>query len=206
MNILGKKIHSEFWFPQQIIICQDLDYKNIKTKILDYCKKKQKKDTTGRQHSNCLGWQSEDIFNENENKWIFDYITENVKPSFSTQFKFKDNTNFYINNLWINISQKYSSNDYHIHNGSDYSGCLYVQCDSNSGPIKFNPNITNNTDWMNFLHDDNKKTYHIYPSLEINPQEGMLLLFPSYLMHKVNNNISNKERISISFNINFKKL
>jgi uncharacterized protein (TIGR02466 family) len=59
---------------------------------------------------------------------------------------------------------------------------------------------------MNFLHDDYKKTYHIYPSLEINPQEGMLLLFPSYLMHKVNNNISNKERISISFNINFKKL
>ena len=35
----------------------------------------------------------------------------------------------------------------------------------------------------------------------ISPVEGSLVLFPSYLDHSVNENISNEERIVISFNI-----
>ena len=35
----------------------------------------------------------------------------------------------------------------------------------------------------------------------IKPKEGALVLFPSYLDHSVNENLSNKERIVISFNI-----
>ena len=36
----------------------------------------------------------------------------------------------------------------------------------------------------------------------IKPIEGYLILFPSYLEHSVNSNISKNERIVISFNIN----
>ena len=36
----------------------------------------------------------------------------------------------------------------------------------------------------------------------INPVEGGLILFPSYLDHSVNQNLSNEERIVVSFNIN----
>ena len=41
----------------------------------------------------------------------------------------------------------------------------------------------------------------------VNPKEGALVLFPSYLDHSVNENLSNDERIVISFNIRiaFKK-
>ena len=35
----------------------------------------------------------------------------------------------------------------------------------------------------------------------INPAEGGLVLFPSYLDHSVNENLSNEERIVISFNL-----
>jgi uncharacterized protein (TIGR02466 family) len=206
MTSFSKKIHSEFWFPQQIIICQDLEYKKLKNKFVDYCKKKQKEDPNGRNYSNSLGWQSNDISSEEiANSWVCEYLKENVEQSLHTQFNMKDGTNFSIDNFWINISHKYASNDYHIHNNCDYSGCLYIQSDSNSGAIKLNPNINNNTDWMNFLKDEYKNMYHIHPSVEFNPQEGVILLFPSYLMHKVNNNFSNKERISIAFNIKFFK-
>lgn len=196
--VVEKEIHSEFWFPQQIIVYQDLQFNKIKNKFVDYCKKNQKENSKGRVQSNCLGWQSEDLL---YNDFVKEYIKKSTEESFHTQFNIKNGTNFYINNFWINISPKYASNDYHIHNGSHYSGCLYIQCDSNSGAIKLNPNITVNTDWMNFLTEEYKNAYHIYPSAEFNPKEGMILLFPSYLPHKVNNNMSNKERISIAFNV-----
>ena len=35
----------------------------------------------------------------------------------------------------------------------------------------------------------------------INPKEGALVLFPSYVEHSVNENLSNEERIVVSFNI-----
>ena len=195
-----KEIHSEFWFPQQIIVYQDLKFKNIKNKFVEYCKKQQKVDIKGRVLSNCLGWQSDSICTDN---FVTDYIKENVRESLHTQFNMKVNTNFHIDNFWINMSPKYASNDYHIHNGSHYSGCLYIQCEPNCGSIKINPNINSNTDWMDFLTEEYKNSYHIYPSSEFTPKEGMMLLFPSYLPHKVNNNMSNKERISIAFNITF---
>ena len=39
----------------------------------------------------------------------------------------------------------------------------------------------------------------------VKPEPGMLVLFPSYLEHSVNPNLSDHERIVISFNISLKK-
>ena len=38
--------------------------------------------------------------------------------------------------------------------------------------------------------------------IKIEPEEGKLLLFPSYLNHAVEENLSDEDRIVISFNIN----
>lgn len=198
--LIEKEIHSEFWFPQQIIVSQDLKFEKVKNKFTNYCKKNQKEDFKGRSYSNCLGWQSKDISSKD---FVFEYLQEFINQSLSSQFSLKPNTNIRIDNFWINISNKYASNDYHVHNGSHYSGCLYVQCGKQSGNIKINPNLNYNTDWMNFLTEDYKNTYHIHPSVEIHPKEGMMIMFPSYLMHKVNNNLENIERISIAFNVSF---
>jgi len=198
--MIEKEIHSEFWFPQQIIVCQDLKFKEIKNNFVNYCKQKRKEDSKGREYSNCLGWQSKDIL---DNDFVYEYLDTSVKQCFTSQFDLKPETGFRITNFWINISPKYASNDYHIHNDSHYSGCLYIQCQKKSGEIKLNPNLSANTDWMNFLTDRYKDTYHIHPASSFKPKEGMMLFFPSYLMHKVNNNLENNERISISFNMNF---
>ena len=45
-----------------------------------------------------------------------------------------------------------------------------------------------------------EKSY--FNSFEI--EENVLLLFPSWLKHYVNPNLSNEDRISLSFNTNFK--
>lgn len=196
---------SEFWFPQQIIISQDLDFKDIKQKLVKFCKNQQLKDFVGRKLSNCNGWQSQDLYPNDETLWVYEYIMSLTKPAIYNEFDLESDTNFSIENMWINVSKQYSYNDYHSHLNSDYSGCLYIKCQENSGSIQFNPHLNNNTDWMNFLTSKYRSKTKINPSAQFNPQEGMILLFPSYLMHKVNTNLLDEDRISIAFNIKFFK-
>lgn len=195
-----KEIHSEFWFPQQIIVHQDLEFTKIKDNFLNYCELKRKEDPKGRSISNCLGWQSKNIF---DNDFVYEYISTSVNQCLVSQFEFKPEVSFEVTNFWVNISPKYASNDYHIHNGSSYSGCLYIQCQEKSGEIRLNPSLNCNAEWMDLLTDQYKDMYHLHSAVDFKPKEGMMLLFPSYLMHKVNNNLEDTERISISFNVIF---
>ena len=196
---------SQFWFPQQIIISQDLNFKNIKKKLVKFCKDQKLKDFVGRKLSNCNGWQSQDLYPTEDTLWVYEYLMSLTKPAIYNQLDLESDTNFSIENMWVNISKQYSYNDYHSHFNSDYSGCLYIQSKENSGSIQLNPNLNNNTDWMDFLTPEYKNKTKISPSAEFNPQEGMILLFPSYLMHKVNTNLVSDDRISIAFNIRFFK-
>ena len=42
-------------------------------------------------------------------------------------------------------------------------------------------------------------------AVEIAPKEGDLLIFPAYLSHAVNRNLSDEDRVVISFNIDISK-
>lgn len=196
---------SEFWFPQQIILSKDLEFDKIKKKLVNFCYSEKDKDEEGRRLSNCGGWQSNLIHPEEEYIWVYEYLMSLIRPAIYQQLNLIENTNFSIENFWINISNKHSYNDYHFHAGYDYSGCLYIQYEDDYGTIQFNPNLTHNTNWMNFLTEEYKSQTKIYPSVEFNPQEGMVLLFPAHLMHKVNSNLKQFDRISISFNISLFK-
>jgi ectoine hydroxylase-related dioxygenase (phytanoyl-CoA dioxygenase family) len=48
-----------------------------------------------------------------------------------------------------------------------------------------------------------KKENNAYLSYYFDPMEGGMILFPSHLAHRVNENKSDEDRISIAFNIKF---
>ena len=194
------RIHSEFWFPQQVIISDDSNFKKVKNKFLDYCKGEYKKDVKGEDKSNSLGWQSGNLPSKGV---VYEYIKQGMEACLRSQINFKENITFSLSNYWVNISPKYASNDYHFHGGSDYSGCLYIQGDKNCGTINLNPHLSCDTTWMDSVTYEYKTAYHIYPSAQFEAVEGRMILFPSYVMHKVHPNLSSKERISIAFNIGF---
>jgi hypothetical protein len=50
------------------------------------------------------------------------------------------------------------------------------------------------------LPDIKSKNFYNDRSYRITPQEGMILLFPSYLKHQVDYNKSNDTRLSLAFN------
>jgi len=103
---------------------------------------------------------------------------------------------FKITTSWFTKSQKSQSSNYHNHNNSMFSGILYLQTDENSGDISFE-------DFNNRRYKLNVKEYNIYNCTEyqIKPIDGLLILFPSEVHHKILKNNSNIVRHSLAFNI-----
>ena len=96
---------------------------------------------------------------------------------------------------WINV-QKTKTQYAHIHPYHQLSGVYYHTIKDNMGAIRFqNPNP-----YMSFMQFPEGP---LSPnSLSLQPEEGTLIIFPSWLQHGTLRNISNEERISLSFNIN----
>jgi uncharacterized protein (TIGR02466 family) len=102
-----------------------------------------------------------------------------------------------MSSSWLVRSLPGQESDWHIHANSLFSGVVYVKADENCGDISFrkDPDITS------FLQPPIKqKTIYNHRVRRFNPKTGMLLIFPSNILHKVEINNANFERISIAFN------
>ena len=99
-------------------------------------------------------------------------------------------------NLWFNVNGKANYNAIHNHHGAVLSGVFYVDVPENCGSIEF------------YRDDDSEyylpelKEYNSFTKQKhvIDPEPGMLLLFPGWTKHSVQPNRSQSDRVSISFN------
>ena len=110
-------------------------------------------------------------------------------------------------NFWINISGKHHYNRLHSHGNCFLSGAYYIKVPKNSGAIVFeNPscmfieNTFKKFDNWTFSGAEDFNSYNS-PEWRIEPLVGQLIMFPSYLRHYVEENQSDDDRISLSFNI-----
>ena len=103
---------------------------------------------------------------------------------------------------WVNINPPEAFNLKHNHPTSDLSGVLWLKCQKDCGNIVFDSPVGFQTyREVNSYRDDFKKENAIFKSYYYTPKEGRIIMFPSYLKHDVKKNISQEDRISVSFNI-----
>ena len=89
-------------------------------------------------------------------------------------------------------------NSEHVHDRM-FSGVFYLQVPEGSGRLVVqNPGINRMWDGCQMTSNKNQYTAEIS---NIEPVEGDILFFPSYLPHSVETNNHDEERISISFNV-----
>lgn len=188
----------EYWFSTPIW-CDDItgiDNKQIKKYIVKFSYKNK-----GRVLSNYGGWQSDDFYlNSNQNAELnnLSNVINNKLKECANTLKLKSNKNISVDNLWININHKEDSNLLHTHPGSFLSGVYYVSTPENCGRIVFqHPSELIDFWWQSFTECNSDITYS---NVNFEAKEGRLLIFPSWLKHYVQNNNSNKPRISIAFN------
>jgi uncharacterized protein (TIGR02466 family) len=94
---------------------------------------------------------------------------------------------------WMTLTSNGEYAHTHCHGDSDISGVYYLDSNSLDGNLFFqSPNKIMSTSTC---------FTHIPDATEIIPKTGLLLLFPGWLDHGVRTNITEHERISVSFNI-----
>ena len=100
--------------------------------------------------------------------------------------------------MWAIINKKNSYNVKHNHQNCYLSSAYYIKKPENSGDITFHDPKEAKT--YRFPEVE-KHTSYSAESITIKPKEGDLLIFPSYLYHNVGINLSDEERVVVSFNI-----
>jgi uncharacterized protein (TIGR02466 family) len=158
-----------------------------------------KKASTGRVVSNGGGWQSDNLDAGNpELAELFAEVQKRL-DEVHRAFEFNPATRQVITEAWININQKGHFNYSHDHPGSLFSGVYYVKGGADKGELELKTPITPHTYTISgdMVGGFNAFTGH---AMVIPPVTGDLLIFPSWLLHRVNMSQSDEERISIAFN------
>ena len=163
-----------------------------------FCLEK-KKSSPGRKVSNSGGWQSENL--DLATPELAELVAEVSKRLDEVHRAFEFNTELrqVITEAWININQKGHFNYSHDHPGSLFSAVYYVKGGPNKGELEFKTPITPHTYTISdeMVGGFNAFTGH---AMVIPPVTGDLLIFPSWLLHRVNMSRSEEDRISIAFN------
>jgi|TARA_R110000796_G_scaffold252621_1_gene388870 uncharacterized protein (TIGR02466 family) len=163
--------------------------------IINYLENEKQNNKEGRKHSNAGGYHTEFIPLDNP---IFQLLGESLTPHIEESWKLK---NFFFYNGWIIENSKGHFNMPHIHSLSAFSGVYYLKTNKDSGNLYFeNPNqIIEMMEYKNLSID--KEHTDLKPSHGIIPKDKDLILFPSFLRHGVEPNLSESNRIIMSFNI-----
>ena len=172
-------------------------FSEIQSDLIDYAYKLREKDPIASKKSNQGGWQSFD-FDVNDSDDILHNLLINCINKFP---RFKNNVYAFMD-AWVNINKTGDYNVTHDHPDCDLSGVLWVKAPKDCGNIVFDSPVGFQTyREVNSYRDDFKKENAIFKSYYYTPKEGRIIMFPSYLKHDVKKNISQEDRISVSFNM-----
>ncbi len=187
------------FFSTPIWINEIGNCENINNELLNYIYEEKEKYPDGTKKSNVKGWHSKDFDLKAENlKNFVTEISKNIGSAINDMGWDLETQLAKITSMWAIINNKDAFNEKHHHGNSALSAAYYVKAEPNAGNIVFfDPRQANV-----FHHPTSKEVNSINAQVQsVTPKPGTLVLFPSYLEHKVNPNLSNAERIVISFNV-----
>lgn len=177
--------HNIFSVPIWGFLLREQQYQS--RDYLDYIK--MLRDTQpGVKKSNMLGYQTHDNLHLEPVFREFREAVERIGSGVLTSF-LKRSVNAQTTEMWGNINPPGASNGSHVH-GEHLSGVFYITVPSSSGRlILCNPAVRS---------DGHLLRTSDYP---VNPEPLACIMFPSWLEHRVEPNLSSEDRISISFNL-----
>jgi uncharacterized protein (TIGR02466 family) len=185
-------------FPSFLAVKElDIDNKVIE----DFCYRKEKE---CKKIKYLGGWQSSDPFlDEPEVQPILTAI-DRCLVGVQDMFGFTEEAKPYVANGWININNPgnygLNNNPPHIHANYLASAVYYVKAEQKSGDLTLIPPF-NSVEYAVPYGSFNRQTIYNSSRWTVDPVPGKLIIFPSWLMHYVNGNLSQSDRISMAFNI-----
>ena len=106
-----------------------------------------------------------------------------------------------LSRIWVNINSKYSFHPPHIHPYALLSGVFYVSCTADSGSLVLkDPRDVR----LMTVPPCSEKTRDNSDEVTIPPVEGKALIFPAWMTHGVEQNLTERDRVSIAYNFKLK--
>jgi uncharacterized protein (TIGR02466 family) len=157
--------------------------------------------SSGIRQSNVGGWHSEgDFLRQLGEPWagtLARLFLDGVRGAVASVAEMAEQPGQAAIEAWANVNEAGDSNAPHIHPGSVWSGVYFVAAKADSGGIL---SLTDpRSAALMVAHQLNP-----FPStnnVQIHPQPGLLVVFPSFVYHAVSVYHGDSSRISIAFNL-----
>lgn len=127
------------------------------------------------------------------------YIGECIKYSINILLDEEEDYKILFTDSWYHIGSTNSSHETHGHSNCSWCGIFYLQAgdkDCGGHTVFISPVYSNYHDLISVHHSEN--------SIRIIPEDGKLILFPSYVQHYQATYTGKKNRIMVGFNFTIK--
>lgn len=176
--------HNIFQVPLWGFVLKDQQYQTFD--FVDRLLELEVKEPSAKK-SNFGGYQTRDNIHETEG--VLKELTSALNSIANSVLSSYNSRQVSVTEMWGNINYKNNYNGAHTHSGI-ISGVFYCHVPENSGNLVLvNPAVRSDGHLLRA------------PNYVIKPERLALILFPSWLEHYVEPNLSEDKRISISFNI-----
>ena len=135
------------------------------------------------------GYILEDTVFENLKSFIQNCVDNYTREILLSNQKLK------ITQSWVNKTETGTIHTMHYHPNSVLSGVFYFN--NHSSPIEF---ISDRKDQFSLSKDVEEYNEFVSSSYSVPSQKGVLIIFPSYILHRVSVNQEEETRYSLSFN------
>lgn len=131
-------------------------------------------------------------------------IVDHVNNYLYNVLEINDSFQYYFTDSWfIKTEPQGESKFFHFHSNSLFSGVFYINAPPDCGNLMFSKNSTGSGSGEYVNIDIPYKNYNVFNSSNYSlfPETGKILIFPSYINHRILANKLNEDRYSFAFNI-----
>jgi len=187
-----------YWFKTPIWRAVLEGHEVLNENLLKVIDELRRRDPEGVSRSNLGGWQSNPhLHREPAFRPFVELLERILDTAVRKPYKLSDDAVVEIESMWANVNSAAASNAPHVHANSHWSASYYVKTPNQCGDIWFyDPRpAAGMLEYPVFEQGDLTSSEMQFPV-----SAGSLLIFPSYLLHSVEPNMSGEERVSIAFN------
>lgn len=199
----------ETYFSTMAFYIDCPDHEALNNHLLDLIYAERANDQEGIERSNMPklgGWHSRANLHMNDAYRTLVGQIHQAGQRISSHLSYHPDMELKVDTMWSIINGPGSSNKAHIHGGSLWSGVYYVQTPNDSGALEFTDPRTAKLMTEPKLDPDKVRERESWSNVHFQPQAGKMVIFPSWLYHNVEPNLSRasgkaSDRIIISFNM-----
>lgn len=130
--------------------------------------------------------------------WLFARLKGFIRDALPHLFQTSEDTHPFIHESWAVVSRKGGWHVPHNHGHRVWSGVVYIDVEA----AQMSTTSEDRSGYMEILSPlVTPAAFFSQPNLVIVPRDGFVYLFPGALTHFVHPNVTDHERVAISFNV-----